>query len=69
MHKAALGVNSGNKGHLSRRAQIAYLKANKAFSEMPSEYTDFADVFSPKLVVELLKHMEINNDPIELVDH
>ncbi len=35
---------------------------------MPSEYTDFADVFSPKLAVELPKHMRINDHAIELVD-
>ncbi len=36
---------------------------------MPSNYTNFADVFSPKLAVELLEHTGINNHVIELVDN
>ncbi len=35
---------------------------------MPGKYTDFADVFSPKLAVELPKHTRINNHVIELGD-
>ncbi len=54
--------------HLLRRAQIAHLKADEAFSKVPSEYADFVDVFSPKLIAELLEHTGINNHAIELVD-
>ncbi len=54
--------------HPSRRAQIAHLKADEAPTEVPSEYADFADVFSPKLAAELLEYTEINNHAIELVD-
>ncbi len=54
--------------HPSKRAQIAHLKANEAPTKVPSEYVDFADVFSPKLAVELLEHTGINNHAIELVD-
>ena len=35
---------------------------------MPSEYTDFADIFLPKLVAELSKHTEIYDHAIELID-
>ena len=54
--------------HLSRKIQIAHLKADKASSKFLSEYADFADVFSPKLAVELPKHTRSNNHAIELVD-
>ncbi len=54
--------------HPSRRAQIAYLKVDEAPIEGPSEYTDFADVFSPKLAVELPEDTGINNHAIKLVD-
>ncbi len=54
--------------HPSRRAQIAHLKADEAFTKVPSKYADFADVFSPKLAVELLEHTEINDHANELVD-
>ena len=49
VHVAALSFDSGDEVHPSRRAQIAHLKADEAPTEVPSEYADFADVFSPKL--------------------
>ncbi len=54
--------------HPSRRAQIAHLKADEALTEVPSEYADFADVFSSKLAAELPEHTGINDHAIELVD-
>ncbi len=54
--------------HLSKRAQIAHLKADEAPTEVPNEYVDFADVFSPKLAAELSEHTGINDHAIELVD-
>ncbi len=54
--------------HLSTRAQIAHLKADEAPTKVASEYTDFADVFSPKLAAKLPKHTKINDHAIELVD-
>ena len=54
--------------HPSKRAQIAYLKADKTFTKVPSKYTDFTDVCLPKLAVELSKYTRINNHTIELVD-
>ncbi len=55
--------------HLSKRAQIAHLKADEASTKVPSEYADFADVFSPKLAAELPEHTGINNHAIELGDN
>ncbi len=54
--------------HPSRRTQIAHLKTDEAPSEVPSEYADFANVFSPKLAAELPEHTRINDHAIELVD-
>ncbi len=55
--------------HPSRRAQIAHLKADEAHTEVPSEFADFADVFSPKLAAERPEHTGINDHAIELVDN
>ena len=55
--------------YLLKRAQIAQLKADEALSKVPSKYADFADVFSPKLAVEFLKHPRINNHAIKLMDN
>ena len=52
----------------SCRAQIAALVANKAHNSILTEYSDFADIFSPELASELPEHIEINNHAIELVD-
>ncbi len=54
--------------HLSRRAQIAHLKADEAPTKVSSEYANFADVFLPKLVTELPEHTGINDYAIELMD-
>ncbi len=54
--------------HPSKRAQIAQLKADEAPTKVPSEYADFADVFSPKLATELPEYTGINDHAIELVD-
>ena len=42
--------------HLSYRLQISGLIAKKAFTKVPVEYLDFADVFSPDLASKLPKH-------------
>ncbi len=68
VHVAALGINSDDKVHPSRRAQIAHLKADEATIKVPSKYADFANIFSPKLAVELPEHTRINDHAIELVD-
>ena len=33
-----------------------------------NNYIDFADILSSKLAIEFLKHTQINNDVIELID-
>ncbi len=68
VHVAALSVNSGDEVYPSKRAQIAYLKANEAPTKVPSKYADFTDIFLPKLAAELLEHTKINDYAIELVD-
>ncbi len=55
--------------HPLRRAQIAYLKADRVPFEVLNEYTDFADIFSPKLATEFLEDTRINNHAIKLVDN
>ncbi len=42
---------------------------DEAPTKVPSEYADFADIFSPKLAAALLEHTGINNHAIELVDN
>ena len=63
-----LNVDLGDKVHLSKKAQIAHLKADKVLIKVLSKYADFVNIFSLKLAAELLEHMGINNHAIELVD-
>ncbi len=63
----AFKVDLDDKMHPLKRAQIAYLKANKAFIEIPSKYTDFVDIFLSKLATKLPKYMEINDHFIKFV--
>lgn len=69
VHIAALGVNSGDELHPSKRAQIGQLKVNEAPVKLPEEYADFANIFLLKLVAKLLKPTGINNHAIKLVDN
>ncbi len=41
---------------------------DEAFSEVLSKYADFVDIFSSKLVIELLEYMGIHNHTIKLKD-
>ena len=54
--------------YLSKKAQIAYLKVDEALTKVSNKYANFADVFSPKLAVELLEYTRINDYTIKLVD-
>ena len=54
--------------HFSKKAQITHLKANKAFTKVPSKYADFADIFLQKLVAKLPKHTRIHDHVIELAN-
>ncbi len=69
LYVAVFNVDSDDEIHPSRRAQIAHLKTNEAPTKVPSKYTDFADVFSPKLAVELFKYKGINSHAIKLIDY
>ncbi len=69
VYLAALSIESSDEMHLSKTAQIAHLKVDEAPTKMPVEYTDFADIFSPKLGAELPEYMEINDYAIELVNN
>ena len=55
--------------HPSCRAQIAALVANEAPTLISTEYSDFTDIFSPKLALKLLEHTRINDYAIKLVDN
>ena len=54
--------------HLFQRPQISGLIAEEALIKISTEYSDFADVFSPDLASKLLGHTGINDHTIELVD-
>ncbi len=54
--------------HPLKRAQIAHLKADKAFTKVFSKYTNFANVFLQKLAIKHPKHTRINDHAIELID-
>lgn len=57
-----------NKIHSSRKAQIASLKVNKASITLFLEYSNFIDLFSPKLAAELSEPIKMNNHVIDLID-
>lgn len=67
IYVAALTRKDLDNVHSLNRAQITYLKADKASTEIPNKYRDFEDVFSPKLAAKLLEH-SVNNHVIELVN-
>ena len=50
-----------------KKAQIAYLKVDEALIKVFNKYANFANVFSLKLVIKLLKYIRINNNTIKLV--
>ena len=64
---ASLGSTPLNV-HPSRRPQISGLIAEEAFTKVPAEYSDFADIFSPDLAFKLPKYTGINNHAIELIN-
>ena len=67
-HIAFFSVNLDNKIYLLRKAQIAYLKVDKVSTKVSSKYTNFANIFSPKLVVELLKYTRIHDYATKLMN-
>ena len=69
VHIAVLSVDLGDKVYLLKKAQIVYLKADKASTKVLSKYANFVDVFSPKLAVKLSKYTRIRDYAIKLVDN
>ena len=55
--------------HPSCRAQIAALVANEALTSIPTEYSNFANIFSPKLALEFPEYTGIHDHAIKLVDN
>ena len=71
VHIASLSSPSNdqeNNVYLFCRAQIATLVANKATTFIPTEYSNFKDVFSLKLALKFHKYTWINDHAIELID-
>ncbi len=54
--------------HLLKKAQIAYLKVDKAPIEIFNKYKDFDDNFSLKLATEVPEHC-VNYQVIKLVNN
>ncbi len=54
--------------YLFRAAQIATLQVDKALIKIPAKSSDYADVFSLELAIELLKNTGINKHAIKLID-
>ena len=68
VYVVVLSINLGNKVYPLKKAQIAHPKADEAYTKVFNKYVDFADIFSPKLAIELSKHIKINNNAIKLMD-
>ncbi len=67
MHVSALDVAEPSI-HLSRAAQIAALQWDKAPTKIPAKYSDYADVFSSDLAMELPENTRMNEHAIELIE-
>lgn len=52
--------------HLSREIYLGLLFANKALTKVLTKFSKYADIFSLNLAIGLLKHIGMNNHPIEL---
>lgn len=57
-----------DKIHLSHIALIAYLKVHNALTIVLLEYLVFENLFLPKLLAKLPKHMKSNNHIINHID-
>ncbi len=67
MHVSALDV-AELLIHPSRTAQIAALQWDKAPTKIPAKYSDYADIFSSDLAMELPENTGINEHAIELIN-
>ena len=61
--------NQDGDVYFFHKTQIVALIVNEASILIPTEYSDFTDVFSLELASELFKHTRINNRAIKLVDN
>lgn len=68
VHIASIINISLDSMHLSHKAQIISLKADKALTTIPFEYAYFANIFSLDLVAELSEHIKINVHTNELIN-
>ena len=64
----ALRESAGITMHPSQAAQIAALKQDEACIKVSSNHTDYPDLFSFNLAIELPKNTGINEYAIELED-
>ncbi len=66
-HVSALDVVESSIDH-SYTAQIAALQWDKALTEIPAKYSDYADVFSSDLAMELSENTGMNEYIIKLIE-
>ena len=55
VHIAIFSSDFDNKIYLLKKTWIAYIKTDKAFKEVFSNYIDFMDVFLPKISYRAFK--------------
>ncbi len=67
MHMSALDI-AELLIHPSQAAQIATLQLDKVLTEIPTKYSDYADVFSLDLAMELPENIGMNKHAIELIE-
>ena len=67
VHVATLAEPTTMPIHPSRQVQVAALTSEE--TGIPTEYSDFSDVFSSDSAAELPKHTRINDHPINLLDN
>ena len=54
--------------HLARKAQIAVLQVDKTPIKIPVKYSDYANVFSSDLEMELFENTDMNEHIIKLIN-
>lgn len=57
----------GIKVYLSQSFQLATLQKDKALTKIPTKYSDYANVFSFDLVLELSENTRMNEHVIKLI--
>lgn len=60
--------NSDINIHPSCSVLITLLKIDETPTAIPSEYANFADIFSSDLITELSEYIKINNHAINLIE-